>query len=77
MKHPINDKSQKLSKMMKKQDYIKDLKDKELDAEDHLAEVPKFRANPDPKKPSNNRLDSEKHLSKMKHLRTFENFDSK
>jgi hypothetical protein len=36
-KHTINDKSQKLSKDMKKQDLVKVKSDKQLDGEKHLA----------------------------------------
>lgn len=62
-KHPINDKAQKLSKDMKKQDLVKPKTDKKLDADDHLS---------DPKiskryvKPSNKKLSSEKHLAGKK-----------
>lgn len=60
-KHPINDKAQKLSKDMKKQDLVKPKKDKELDADDSLAN-PKISKKYT--KPSNRKLDGENFLSK-------------
>jgi len=71
-KHPINDKAQKLSKDMKKQDLVKPKTDKKLDADDHLS---------DPKiskryvKPSNKKLSSEKHLAGKKAKKVSENLD--
>lgn len=69
-KHPINDKAQKLSKDMKKQDLVKPKTDKKLDADDSLS---------DPKiskrvvKPSNKKLDGEKFLSGKKAKKVNEN----
>lgn len=60
-KHPINDKDQKLSKDMKKQDLVKPKKDKELDADDSLSD-PKISKKYT--KPSNRKLDGENFLSK-------------
>lgn len=71
-KHPINDKAQKLSKDMKKQDLVKPKTDKKLDADDHLS---------DPKiskryvKPSNKKLSSEKHLAGKKAKKVNESID--
>jgi len=59
-KHPINDKAQKLSKDMKKQELVKPKTDKKLDADKSLSD-------PDVSmrvvKPSNNKLDGEKFLA--------------
>lgn len=69
-KHPINDKSQKLSKDMKKQELVKPKTDKVLDADKSLS---------DPKiskrvvKPSNKKLSSEKHLAGKKAKKVNEN----
>lgn len=63
-KFPINDKSQKLSKDMKKQDLVKPKKDKQLDAEKSLSEKPRFSKRFS--KPSNKKLSSEKFLSGKK-----------
>lgn len=63
-KFPINDKFQKLSKDMKKQDHVKPKKDKELDAEKSLSDKPRFSKRY--KKPSNKKLSSEKYLSGKK-----------
>lgn len=73
-KHPINDKAQKLSKDMKKQDLIKPKKDKELDADDSLAD-PKISKKYT--KPSNKKLSSEKHLSDdgQGKIKKFESFN--
>ena len=59
--HPINDKAQKLSKDMKKQELIKPKKDKKLPLEDHLSDptISKRVSKPSKKK----KLSSEKHLS--------------
>ena len=59
--HPLNDKTQKLSKDMKKQDLIKPKKDKKLPLEDSLSDpiVSKRVSKPSTKK----KLSSEKHLS--------------
>jgi len=59
--HPINDKAQKLSKDMKKQDLVKPKKDKKLPLEDHLSDptISKRVSKPSKKK----KLSSEKHLS--------------
>jgi len=73
-KHPINDKDQKLSKDMKKQDLVKPKTDKKLDADDSLS---------DPKvskkytKPSNKKLSSENHLSNdgVGKVKKFESFN--
>ena len=73
-KHPINNKDQKLSKDMKKQDLIKPKTDKKLDADDSLS---------DPKvskkytKPSNKKLSSENHLSNdgVGKVKKFESFN--
>jgi len=78
MKHlqiPSN-KDQRLSKDIEKGDYSNKKKEKKMSAEDSLAEKPKVGRASD-KKPSNKRLDSEKHLSNknMKHLKTFESFE--
>lgn len=70
--HPISDKSQKLSKDMKKQDLVKAKKDKKLDADDHLSKTPKFSKRSG--EPSNKKLDGEKHLSNGK-IKTFESFN--
>ena len=77
MKHlqiPSN-KDQRLSKDIEKGDYSNKKKEKKMSAEDSLAEKPKVGRASD-KKPSNKRLDSEKHLSNknMKHFKTFESF---
>jgi len=68
-KHPINDKAQKLSKDMKKQELVKPKTDKKLDADKSLSD-------PDVSmrvvKPSNKKLDGEKFLSEgLKHLKRF------
>lgn len=59
-KHPINDKAQKLSKDMKKQELVKPKADKKLDSDKSLSD-------PDVSmrvvKPSNKKLDGEKFLS--------------
>jgi len=59
--HPINDKAQKLSKDMKKQDLVKPKKDKKLPLEDSLSDptISKRVSKPSKKK----KLSSEKHLS--------------
>jgi hypothetical protein len=77
MKHlqiPSN-KDQRLSKDIEKGDYSNKKKEKKMSAEDSLADKPKVGRASD-KKPSNKRLDSEKHLSNknMKHLKTFEQY---
>jgi len=58
--HPLNDKSQGLSKDMKKQDLVRPKKDKKLEADDSLSD-PKVTKRIS--KPSNKKLSSEKHLS--------------
>ena len=59
--HPINDKAQKLSKEMKKQDLIKSKKAKKIDADKFLSDgkVSKRIGS----KPTNKKLDGEKFLS--------------
>lgn len=71
-KHPINDKSQQLSKDMKKQDLVKPKKDKKLDADDSLSD-PKISKKYT--KPSNKKLDGEKFLSGKKAKKVNENID--
>ena len=68
-KHPINDKAQKLSKDMKKQELVKPKTDKKLDADKSLSDPDvSMRVS----KPSNNKLDGEKFLSEgLKHLKRF------
>ena len=74
--HPINNKSQKLSRL-KKEDHTK-AREKKIEAEKYLAETPKKRGGTS--KPTNKKLDGEKFLSEsfgtknMKHLKKFENF---
>lgn len=63
-KFPINDRFQKLSKDMKKQDHVKPKKDKELDADKSLSDKPRFSKRY--KKPSNKKLSSERYLSGKK-----------
>lgn len=59
-KHPINDKAQKLSKDMKKQELVKPKTDKKLDADKSLSDPDvSMRVS----KPSNKKLDGEKFLS--------------
>lgn len=58
--HPLNDKAQKLSKDMKKQDLVRPKKDKKLEADGSLSD-PKITKRIS--KPSNKKLSSEKHLS--------------
>ena len=75
MKHhqlPSN-KDQRLSKDIEKGDYSNKKKEKKISAEDSLAEKPKVGRGSN-KKPSNRKMDGEKFLAKMKHLKTFENF---
>ena len=69
-KFPINNKSQKLSKDMKKQDLVKPKKDKQLDAEKSLSEKPRFSKRFS--KPSNKKLSSEKFLSGKKAIKVKE-----
>lgn len=69
-KFPINNKSQKLSKDMKKQDLVKPKKDKQLDAEKSLSEKPRFSKRFS--KPSNKKLSSEKFLSGKKAIKVNE-----
>jgi hypothetical protein len=59
-KHPINDKAQKLSKDMKKQELVKPKTDKKLDADKSLSDPDVSMRVP---KPSNKKLDGEKFLS--------------
>lgn len=59
--HPLNDKQQKLSKDMKKQDLVRPKKDKKLDADDSLSDPTISKRY---SKPSNKKLSSEKHLAK-------------
>ena len=68
-KHPINDKAQKLSKDMKKQELVKPKTDKKLDADKSLSDPDvSMRVS----KPSNKKLDGEKFLSEgLKHLKGF------
>jgi hypothetical protein len=68
-KHPINDKAQKLSKDMKKQELVKPKTDKKLDADKSLSDPDvSMRVS----KPSNKKLDGEKFLSEgLKHLKRF------
>lgn len=59
-KYPINDKAQKLSKDMKKQELVKPKTDKKLDADKSLSDPDvSMRVS----KPSNKKLDGEKFLS--------------
>lgn len=73
-KHPLNDKSQKLSKDMKKQDLVKPKSDKKLDADKSLSSP---NVSMRTSKPSNKKLDGEKFLAeKLKNLKRFnEEFD--
>jgi hypothetical protein len=59
--HPLNDKHQKLSKDMKKQDLVRPKKDKKLEPDDSLSDPTITKR---VSKPSNKHLSSEKHLAK-------------
>lgn len=77
MKHQLpSNKDQKLSKDIEKGDYSNKKKEKKISAEQSLADKPKVGRTSD-KKPSNKKLSSETHLSKMKYMKSFENFEYK
>jgi hypothetical protein len=62
------DKSTRLSKDAPKGDFSKKRKEKKISGESSLAEKPKVGRTSD-KKPSNKKIDGEKFLSKMKHIK--------
>ena len=59
-KHPVNDKLSNLSKDMKKQDHVKPVANKKLDADKSLSDAD---VSMKVTKPSNNKLDGEKFLA--------------
>ena len=73
-KHPINDKLSNLSKDMKKQDHVKPVSNKKLDADKSLSDDD---VSMKVTKPSNKKLDGEKFLAEsLNHLKRFnEEFD--
>ena len=68
-KHPINDKAQKLSKDIKKQDHSKPASKKKLDADKSLSDP---EVSMKVTKPSNKKLNGEKFLAEgLNHLKRF------
>ena len=70
-----SDKDHHMSKDMKKADHSNKKKERKISAENSLASKPKV-GRVSKNKPSNRKIDAERFLDKkMKHLKTFENFE--